>query len=88
MDRNKDGVVNDKNRYRYQSPDAQVFLGFSSQCFLDLGYNVGRLAAKGPALRLTATVQNVFVVSKYGGLDPEVAGGIDNNFYPNPRVLM
>lgn len=32
--------------------------------------------------RVYCTVSNPFVVSKYSGLDPEVAGGIDNNMYP------
>ena len=38
-------------------------------------------------LRVTGNVQNVFVTSKYRGLDPEIAGGIDNNFYPRPRIF-
>jgi iron complex outermembrane receptor protein len=37
--------------------------------------------------RLNASVQNVFVVTKYSGLDPEIAGGIDNAIYPRPRVF-
>lgn len=39
-------------------------------------------------IRLYGTVQNVFVVSQYKGLDPEVGNGIDNNLYPRPRVFM
>ena len=31
--------------------------------------------------------QNLFTITKYSGLDPEVAGGIDNNIYPRPRIL-
>jgi iron complex outermembrane receptor protein len=38
--------------------------------------------------RLSFTVQNVFTITKYKGLDPEVDGGIDNNFYPRPRVFV
>lgn len=40
--------------------------------------------------RLTAsfTVQNVFTATKYSGVDPEISGGIDNNFYPNPRSFI
>jgi TonB-dependent starch-binding outer membrane protein SusC len=38
--------------------------------------------------RLSLTVQNVFTITKYNGLDPEVNGGIDNNFYPRPRVFV
>ncbi|MCY1720778.1 TonB-dependent receptor [Prolixibacteraceae bacterium Z1-6] len=38
--------------------------------------------------RLSFTVQNVFTITDYEGLDPEVSGGIDNNFYPRPRTFM
>ncbi len=38
--------------------------------------------------RISFTVQNAFTVTKYEGLDPEVSGGIDNNFYPRPRTFM
>ena len=35
--------------------------------------------------RATATVTNVFTITEYDGLDPEISSGIDNNFYPRPR---
>jgi len=38
--------------------------------------------------RVSFTVQNALIVTKYSGLDPEVNGGIDNNFYPRPRTFM
>jgi iron complex outermembrane receptor protein len=38
--------------------------------------------------RISFTVQNAFTITKYHGLDPEVDGGIDNNFYPRPRVYV
>jgi iron complex outermembrane receptor protein len=38
--------------------------------------------------RVSFTVQNAFIITKYSGLDPEVDGGIDNNFYPRPRTFM
>ena len=37
-------------------------------------------------VRLNANVQNVFTITKYQGLDPEIGNGIDNNFYPRPRT--
>ncbi|MEO0311784.1 MAG: hypothetical protein RIQ89_1441 [Bacteroidota bacterium] len=37
-------------------------------------------------LGLSFTVQNAFVITKYDGIDPEIAGGIDNNLYPRPRI--
>ncbi|MCX2740309.1 SusC/RagA family TonB-linked outer membrane protein [Pontibacter anaerobius] len=54
---------------------------------INLGYNVGRIMNDKVNLRLTASGQNIFVITKYDGLDPEVTGGIDNNFYPRPRIL-
>ena len=38
--------------------------------------------------RVSFTVQNVLTITKYRGIDPEVSGGIDNNFYPRPRTFM
>ncbi|MFN2458739.1 MAG: SusC/RagA family TonB-linked outer membrane protein [Chitinophagaceae bacterium] len=51
-----------------------------------LNYNVGRIANDRANLRLSLNVQNVFVVTKYSGLDPEVIGGIDGSIYPRPRM--
>ncbi|MEI7524871.1 MAG: SusC/RagA family TonB-linked outer membrane protein, partial [Mariniphaga sp.] len=39
-------------------------------------------------VRLSLTVQNALTITKYKGIDPEVSGGIDNNFYPRPRTFM
>lgn len=52
----------------------------------NVGYNVGKVYRNKATLRLSATVQNVFVITKYKGLDPELSSGIDNNLYPRPRV--
>jgi TonB-dependent starch-binding outer membrane protein SusC len=38
--------------------------------------------------RLSFTVQNVMTITNYEGIDPEVPGGMDNNFYPRPRTFM
>jgi iron complex outermembrane receptor protein len=37
---------------------------------------------------LYASVQNVFTITKYQGLDPEINGGVDNNLYPRPRTFV
>ncbi|NJW55800.1 TonB-dependent receptor, partial [Salinimicrobium oceani] len=37
--------------------------------------------------RASLTATNVFTITDYEGLDPEIAGGIDNNFYPRPRTF-
>jgi len=57
-----------------------------------IGYDLGKIAHTRARLRLNATVQNVFVITKYSGLDPEIGAGtgnnpgIDNNIYPRPRT--
>jgi iron complex outermembrane receptor protein len=35
--------------------------------------------------RLNFTAQNIFTITKYDGVDPEVGNGIDNNMYPRSR---
>lgn len=39
-------------------------------------------------LKLSFTGQNLATWTKYSGLDPEISGGIDNNFYPRPTTFM
>ena len=51
---------------------------------MSVGYNLKKYLKA----RVSFTVQNVFTITKYTGLDPEVNGGIDNNFYPRPRVFV
>ena len=55
---------------------------------INIAYNAGKVINKYTNLRIGANVQNVFTVTKYKGLDPEVSGGIDNNFYPRPRIFV
>ena len=162
VDRNKDGIINDKDQYQYQGVDPKIFLGFTSSMnykkwsagfvaranignymynnvystlstytaisslatyignaskniletgfkqngvnqlmsdyyvqnasFLrvdniNIGYDAGKIFKGKANLRVNANVQNAFVITKYKGLDPEIGGGIDNNFYPRPRVI-
>ena len=56
---------------------------------INLGYNVGKVWNNKATLRVSASVQNVFVITKYTGLDPENASdsGVDNNIYPRPMVF-
>jgi len=55
---------------------------------ISLGYTFDNLKGGDVGLRLHTTVQNVFTISEYDGLDPEISGGIDNNFYPRPRTFL
>lgn len=55
---------------------------------LNIGYTVGKVFNNSANLRLNANAQNVFVITNYKGIDPEINGGIDNNFYPRPRTFV
>ena len=163
-DRNRDGMITDKDLYRYKSSDPTVFMGFNtnvtykkwnaglvmranlgnylynnvasstgtqrnilnplnflsngssdvlytnfsgngSQYYLSdyyvqnasflrmdniyAGYNFGKVFNNSKAnLRAGVNVQNAFLITKYKGTDPEINGGIDNNFYPRPRTFV
>ncbi|MEZ4905849.1 MAG: hypothetical protein R2822_30820 [Spirosomataceae bacterium] len=54
---------------------------------INVGYNFGKVFHDKANLRLGANLQNAFIFTKYKGLDPEIAGGIDFNLYPRPRVF-
>ncbi len=56
---------------------------------INIGYNAGKVFNKKAALRIAVSVQNVFVVTKYKGLDPENSSdtGVDNTIYPRPRIF-
>lgn len=53
-----------------------------------LAHSLGNVLRGVEDLSFSFTVQNAFVITKYDGLDPEVAGGIDNNIFPRPRVFV
>lgn len=56
---------------------------------ITLGFNFKDLLSNDKiGLRAQATVQNVFVITNYDGIDPEISGGIDNNFFPRPRTIL
>jgi TonB-dependent starch-binding outer membrane protein SusC len=159
VDRNKDGIINEKDYYHYKQPMPPTQLGFNSQLsykqlslgfsmraslgnylynnvnsgrvgtsiliqnaaylgnattdflntgfkaraqtesdyyvenasflkmdYISLGYNFGKISHSRVGLRASANVQNVFVVTKYSGVDPEHFNGIDNQIYPRPRT--
>ncbi len=52
-----------------------------------LGYTFPALLGNS-SLKVYGSVQNVLTVTDYAGVDPEIPGGIDNNFYPRPRTIV
>jgi len=95
-------IVNSSSQYIANASTSYLKSGFKTQQMLSdyylenasflrmdvisLSYNVGRVFTPNSNLRLSAIVQNPFVITKYTGLDPEIYGGIDNNIYPKVRV--
>ncbi|WP_373056493.1 SusC/RagA family TonB-linked outer membrane protein [Zunongwangia sp. H14] len=53
---------------------------------ITLGYTIEEIV-NDSNLRLFGSVQNILTITDYDGLDPEITGGIDNNFYPRPRIF-
>lgn len=59
-----------------------------------LGYNFNKLSKSIKSCRIYLTANNLFVITKFKGIDPEVnqggiAPGIDyNNFYPKTRTVL
>ncbi len=53
---------------------------------ITIGYSLPE--DNGVKVRIYATMQNVFTITDYKGLDPEINGGIENNFYPRPKVVL
>ncbi|MBO9200705.1 MULTISPECIES: SusC/RagA family TonB-linked outer membrane protein [Niastella] len=83
----------DFNSYKYSSR----FIESGNYLRLDnatLGYNFKNLGSYIKSLRLYLTGNNLFVITNFNGVDPEVnqggiAPGIDyNNFYPKTRTLL
>lgn len=51
---------------------------------ITLGYSFNNVLGTKLSGRVYATASNVFTITNYKGIDPEVDGGIDNNIYPRP----
>ena len=161
VDRNADGIVNEKDKYLYKSPHAPWTAGFTSKLIwknwdfsfalranfdnyvfndleagasnvatiyaesgyltnrplnvlekgwktydailsdyfvqnasflkcdnITLGYSFGKLFNTKISGRVYATASNVFTITDYKGIDPEVSYGIDNSLYPRPFTAM
>ncbi|HWV65610.1 SusC/RagA family TonB-linked outer membrane protein, partial [Chitinophaga sp.] len=63
---------------------------------ITLGYDFANLVKKSylGKVKLYASVQNAFVITRYKGMDPEVgynegfSSGVDIGYYPRPRTFM
>ncbi|KIA82661.1 SusC/RagA family TonB-linked outer membrane protein [Flavobacterium sp. AED] len=51
---------------------------------VSVGYTFNQKPNSSSLVKLTLAAQNVLIITKYSGLDPEISGGIDKNLYPRP----
>lgn len=83
-----DALVTRFGNARYLSDYYIQDASFFKMDNISLAYTFHNLYQNMASLRLSFTVQNAFIITKYDGLDPEIANGIDNNFYPRPRSFV
>lgn len=53
---------------------------------ITLGYSFDKLFTNRLSGRISASVQNVFTITKYRGLDPETSA-VDGSMWPRPRIF-
>ena len=83
----------DGNAYKYSSRFIEKgnYIRFDNAT---LGYNIKGVSKYIKSLRAYASVNNLFTITKFTGIDPEVnqggiAPGVDyNNFYPKTRTVL
>ncbi len=103
-DRSTLSAIKDQNVYIGNASKDYLETGFKNKQFfsdyyienasflridnINLGYNFGKILNNSSSLRANASIQNVGVITKYKGLDPENSSdsGVDNNIYPRPRI--
>ena len=54
---------------------------------ITLGYTMKKLWSETSRLRLSVSAQNMLMITKYSGVDPEIFSGLDDNIYQRPRIL-
>ncbi len=72
-------------RRQFQSDYYLENASFLKMDNLQLAYDFGRIY-KGLSLHVSAMVQNVFCITDYTGVDPEISNGVDTAVYPRPRT--
>jgi iron complex outermembrane receptor protein len=55
---------------------------------INIGYTFNKFKRDLSSIHVFGGVQNVFTVTNYSGLDPEIYGGIDNTIYPRARTFL
>ncbi len=79
------------NTFDLQDRLTDLFIENASYLKMDnitLGYSFDKLFTNKISGRVSFTIQNVFTITKYKGLDPELSSttGVDDNMWPRPRT--
>ncbi|GBU08798.1 SusC/RagA family TonB-linked outer membrane protein [Bacteroidales bacterium] len=53
---------------------------------ITIGHTFNKLWNTSSSLRMAFSAQNIAIISKYSGIDPEIYNGIDNNTYQRPKI--
>lgn len=96
-DTNIVGVRNDDTNNNNRISDRYIEDGSFVRCkTISLGYNIPEKftsKVRINSLRIYGNVSNAFLITKYKGMDPEIgswnplSAGMDDGFYPQPRVF-
>ena len=82
------GIRRNWQTYDHAVSDYWVENGTFLKCDnITLGYSFRDLFNTRLNGRVNLSATNVFTITNYNGIDPEVAGGIDNNMYPRPFTM-
>lgn len=91
------GVRNDNTNENNRTSDKYIEDGSFIRCkSISLGYTISEKLLQRvhvSSLRVYVNVSNAFIITKYKGMDPEIGSwnplnaGIDNGYYPQPRVF-
>ena len=88
---NRPKNVIEKNWKTYDAILSDYFVQNASFLKMDnitLGYSFDQLFGTKISGRVYATASNVFTITDYKGIDPEVSYGIDNSLYPRPFTAL
>jgi iron complex outermembrane receptor protein len=75
--------------FRNGQPNSDYYVQDASFLKMDnltLAYNIGKVWHGKLGISVNVYCQNVFTVTKYSGIDPEIYGGYDAALYPRPRI--
>ena len=83
------GFTDVNDTYQYMTDLFIEDASFFRMDDINLGYTFREIGNWGGNIRVAASCQNVFVLSKFKGVDPETnnTSGINNSFWPRPRTF-